>query len=200
MDDTTTWQPIEYDGAWQRYGPPLPPDAPTPRPVAEARPARRLRDACEPIATHAWWSRAATQRLGELGLDFFLGYLRGRAAALGEAPAAVVVATFAVFEPGFLTRAYAEAQGRCSREDALRVRDEAAAESLREVLGFVIVESVVASLRRAVDAADAAGRPIFAGLRALGWPEDPYGQLWRACELVREHRGDSHIAACVAAG
>ena len=29
---------------------------------------------------------------------------------------------------------------------------------------------------------------------------DPYGRLWRACELLREHRGDGHIAACIAAG
>ena len=200
MDATTTWQPIQYDGAWQRYGAPLPAGTPIPPPVAAARPARRLRDACEPLATHAWWSRSATERLGELGLDFFLGYVRGRAAALGEASAAVVVATFAVFGPGFLTAAYAEARRRCSGEDALRVREAAAAESLGRILAGADVRPVVASLHRALDAADEAGPPIFAGLRALGWPADPYGQLWRACELVREHRGDSHIAACVAAG
>jgi hypothetical protein len=26
------------------------------------------------------------------------------------------------------------------------------------------------------------------------------GRLWRACELIREHRGDSHIAASIARG
>ena len=45
-----------------------------------------------------------------------------------------------------------------------------------------------------------AGRPLFAGLLSQAWPDDPVGQLWRACELAREHRGDSHIAACVANG
>ena len=53
-------------------------------------------------------------------------------------------------------------------------------------------------LRRGIDAADPAGRPLFAGLAGREWPSDEYGQLWRACDILREHRGDSHVAACVA--
>ena len=34
----------------------------------------------------------------------------------------------------------------------------------------------------------------------MGWPGDPIGDLWRACDLVREHRGDAHVAAWVSAG
>jgi hypothetical protein len=41
---------------------------------------------------------------------------------------------------------------------------------------------------------------LFAGLRALDPPDDPLGRLWRAAEMVREHRGDGHLAACIAAG
>ena len=48
--------------------------------------------------------------------------------------------------------------------------------------------------------ADGAGRPLFAGLRDQPVPAAPIGRLWRACELIREHRGDSHVAVCVAAG
>lgn len=55
-------------------------------------------------------------------------------------------------------------------------------------------------LRDAVEAADGTGRPLFCGVRALGWPEEPVGQMWRACHALREHRGDSHTAAFVAAG
>ena len=43
-------------------------------------------------------------------------------------------------------------------------------------------------------------RILHAGLRALPWPEDPIGQLWHACTILREHRGDGHLAAYVAAG
>jgi hypothetical protein len=28
----------------------------------------------------------------------------------------------------------------------------------------------------------------------LPFPDEPLGQLWRCCDMVREHRGDSHIA------
>ena len=46
-----------------------------------------------------------------------------------------------------------------------------------------------------VDAAPGEGRALFSGLLSLGYPDDPMGAFWRAADLVREHRGDSHIAA-----
>ena len=55
-----------------------------PAPVVGAGPARRLRDAIEPIAMHAVWARRTNERLAGLGLDFLGGYVWGRAAALGE--------------------------------------------------------------------------------------------------------------------
>ena len=71
-----------------------------------ATPARRLRDALEPIATQGWWSRPAGEGLTALGVDFFPGYVWGRAAALGTPTASVVAATFGVFEPGMIAAAY----------------------------------------------------------------------------------------------
>jgi hypothetical protein len=44
------------------------------------------------------------------------------------------------------------------------------------------------------------GRPLFSGRRADGRPADAVHCLWWACGLVREHRGDSHVAAAAAAG
>jgi hypothetical protein len=64
----------------------------------------------------------------------------------------------------------------------------------------VDVAHVAAELRATVEALDRTGRPLFAGLAAQPWPDGPAGQLWRACELLREHRGDNHVAVCVAAG
>src|SRR5439155_23741865 len=54
--------------------------------------------------------------------------------------------------------------------------------------------------RRAGDAATAEGHPLYSDLRSLDWPDDPLGRLWRAADLVREHRGDSHVCAWVAHG
>src|SRR5437762_12016725 len=45
-----------------------------------------------------------------------------------------------------------------------------------------------------------AGRVLYAGLRALGVPEEPVARLWHAATLLREHRGDGHNAALLAHG
>jgi hypothetical protein len=59
---------------------------------------------------------------------------------------------------------------------------------------------VAGVLEWAIDAVACTGRPLFAALRALPRHSDPYARLWRAADAVREHRGDSHIAASIAAG
>ena len=171
-----------------------------PAPVAEGSPARRLRDAIEPIAMHSVWSRRTNERLRPLGLDFLGAYVWGRAAALGEPAAGVVVSSFAVFEPGMLTATYEQARAACSRDVMLAARAEATIESLHESLGGADVAGVADRLAEAVSAADTTGRPLFAGLARQAWPDEPVGRLWRACELAREHRGDSHVAACIADG
>ena len=39
------------------------------------------------------------------------------------------------------------------------------------------------------------GRPLFAANAALPWPDTPAAALWHATTLLREHRGDGHVAA-----
>jgi hypothetical protein len=154
----------------------------------------------EPIGSHAVWSRRTNEVLAKLGLKIFTGYVWGKAAVLGEPPAEVVVSVFPDHEPGLITAAYAEARRQCGRAGMMAAREEATIESLAEVLGGIDVTPVVRALRRGADAADGTGRVLFSGLRSLGWPDDPVGQLWRACDLLRQHRGDGHTAACIAAG
>ncbi|SDY46794.1 hypothetical protein SAMN05661080_03573 [Modestobacter sp. DSM 44400] len=168
-------------------------------------PARRLRDAAEPIATIGFWGRPAYDRLAELGLDFLTGYVWARTAPLGEPSAPVVVAAFGVFEPSLVTSLYEQARALCSRAQVLAAREAGAVASLHDLLPDLPtgdVAAAVALLRRATDvaAADVAGRPLFAGLTSLPWPANPLGQLWHATNLLREYRGDVHQAANVAAG
>jgi hypothetical protein len=82
----------------------------------------------------------------------------------------------------------------------LSARAEATIESLGATLGDTDVTPVADRLAAAVMAADVTGRPLFAGLARQPWPDEPIGRLWRACELTREHRGDSHVAASIARG
>ena len=42
--------------------------------------------------------------------------------------------------------------------------------------------------------------PHLRGLRSLGFPATPLGDLWRTADLVREHRGDSHVIAWAVGG
>jgi hypothetical protein len=189
---------MDYEAALEAFYAPSPPGSAPPPPTTH--PARRLRDAFEPVAMHAVWSRQTNEALAALGLNFLTGYVWGRGSALGEPAAAVVVSSFAVFEPGLITTLYEEARGKVGRTELVETRDEATGASLRQVLGDTDVSGVVSTLRRGIDAADGTGRPMFSGLASQPWPEDPVGQLWRACDIIREHRGDTHIAASVAAG
>ena len=179
-----------------------PPAAERPAPRAPDTPARRLRDAAEPIATIDIWGRPVNERLAGLGLNFLTGYLWSRTAPMGAPTAPVVVSAFAVFEPGLISGLWDEARRIASREQVLAVREEGSVASLRALLPDADVADAVEQLRRATDlaAADVAGRPLFAGLVSLPWPADPLGRLWHATNLLREYRGDVHVAANVAAG
>lgn len=172
----------------------------TPSVMTDAGPARRLRDGIEAIGMHAVWSRSVHEMLAGHGLDFFGGYLWGRAASLGDPTGAVVAATFGAFEPAMIGGAFEAAHPLVSRARLLADLDVAVGASLRAILGDDDVSGVVAALRRAVDNADGTGKPLFSGVRELGWPDDQHTALWRACLALREYRGDAHIAVYVAAG
>ena len=190
---------MTYDEVISAFFVPSPAGA-VPPPVQDASPARRLRDAIEPIAMHSVWSRLTNERLAELGMDFMGAYTWSRAAGLGEPDAGVVVSSFAVFEPAMITGIYEQARATCDRDTLLATRAEATIASLTDALGGADVAEVADHLATAAKAGDPTGRPLFAGISRQPWPDDPVGRLWRACELIREHRGDSHIAASIARG
>ena len=179
---------------------PSPPGA-VPAPTVGASPARRLRDAVEPLAMHAVWCRATNEALAAEGLDFFGAYLWGRAAALGEDPEpAVVAATFAAFEPQLVGAVLAGARAACPRRRVLKLRSAQTSASLDALLAGEDVAPVADALAAALAGLSRVGRPLFAGLAAQPWPTSPAGRLWRACELLREHRGDAHVAVWATSG
>lgn len=146
------------------------------------------------------WSRSVHEMLSGHGLDFFSGYVWGRAASLGDPTGAVVAATFAAFEPSMIGGVFDGGHAQVGRARLLADLDTAVGESLRAVLGSTDVTGAVAALRRAVDAADGTGKALFSGVRELGWPDDAHTALWRASLALREFRGDAHVAVYIAAG
>lgn len=190
---------MDYAAAQQAFFQPR--DASAPPPATPPSPARSLRDAVEPIATVSFWARPVYDRLDALGLNFLTGYVWGRGSALGEPAGSVVAAAFGVFEPGLIISLYDEARSHCSHAEIREALIGGVVEALGTVLGgSEAVADAVSTLRRGVDATDGFGRALTAGLQAQPWPTDDLAQLWQACSILREYRGDSHLAACVAAG
>lgn len=175
----------------------------TDRPAPDAlwdSPARRLRDAVEPLAAVSFWSEPAYDRYAALGLDFLTGYVWSRSSVLGQTEPSVVAATFGVFEPGAVAGLLSAARDACSLQQVRAAREEGAAQALREAVGDDLDDATLSALQEASAAADTAGRPLYAGVLAQPVPRDRHAALWHAATLLRECRGDSHLAACVAAG
>ena len=192
---------MDYDAVAAHFL--LPTETAPPEPTLPDTPARRLRDAMEPIATIGWWSREAATAVTGLGHDFFDGYVWGRAASLGaDVSAPVIVAAFGWFEPSMLTLVYNHGRSISTRDAVLEARSGGATAGLIAATVGVGDDSiaVVAGLLDTLDELDGCGRPLFAALRDLPRPATAHGQAWRAAELVREHRGDGNIAATVASG
>jgi hypothetical protein len=94
-------------------------------------------------------------------------------------------------------------------ETLCAVRASAAAEALGDLCSTGSRTDLISALpllRRAVEAADVAGR-VLAGASRSWWRRsrlqpggDGMVEAWQACTALREHRGDGHVAALVTAG
>jgi Helix-turn-helix family len=165
--------------------------------------ARRLRGLVEPIAAAVYFAPEAQSRYEALGLNYFEGYFCSRSAGLGAAPWRVVSAAFAAFKPAIVDQAVTGGWQKTSPEDLLQARLDGARDQIVRMSGDHADAFPAASdlLLELTDGLDMSGRMLFAGLAGLGVPgtDDPVGRLWRAADLVREHRGDGHIAAWIGA-
>ncbi len=135
------------------------------------------------------------------------GYFASRVAAMGAVPPEVVIATFYNFHPGLVRKSMADAWSLTSPSAMCAARLDAVDSSLRRAFGDEVLNSVelaeAAGLtRRAalVACERLEGRPLFAGHAYLPWPDEPHLVLWHGQTLLREFRGDGHIAALTLEG
>ncbi|HEY3687405.1 MAG TPA: hypothetical protein VGL93_30490 [Streptosporangiaceae bacterium] len=179
---------------------------PDPRGATGPETARKTWATLEPLHAMIYFSPEATAAYAELGLTGASGYFASRSAALGAVPAEVVVATFFNFNPALVRTAVPAAWDVTDPATVLAARTRAADATLRRAAGGLLDTPDVARAARlartAAEAArdDLAGRPLFAAHARLPWPDEPHLVLWHAQTLLREYRGDAHIAALVAAG
>jgi hypothetical protein len=128
------------------------------------------------------------------------GYFAARAAPFGPVSPDVVVATFYVFSPALVARAVPAVWSAAPPHEWAAARALGVAACLHRVLGEPDVTEAVSLAKEACAGLSAPGRPLFAAWRGVVWPTDPLLQLWHAGLLLREHRGDGHVAALMAAG
>ena len=163
--------------------------------------ARALRNVTEPIAAGVYFAPEAQTEYRALDLDYFESYFCSRSACLGAAPWSVVCAAFAAFKPAAVKSAVTAGWSKSTPKALLRARELGATGQLERLLGDIASETDVARateiLYRMTDGVDPSGRALYAGLSILDRPTTPFGALWRAADLVREHRGDGHIAAWI---
>ena len=165
--------------------------------------ARQFYDRFEPIHALTYFApevRAGMDGLGYRG--FWMGYFAARSAPLGAVPPEVVTAVFYNFAPGRVAKSLPAAWEIARPEEALRARQHATVAALHRC-GVTEDENLCTAAELAVRAARMApvdGRALFAANVALPVPSDPVAALWHATTLLREHRGDGHVAALVAAG
>ena len=117
-------------------------------------------------------------------------------------PAEVVTAVFYNFAPARVAKALPAAWEVAGPADALRAREQSAVAALRRY-GLVEDDDLRTAADLAATAAKVApidGRPLFAANLSLDWPTEPLARLWHATTLLREHRGDAHVAVLATAG
>src|SRR4051812_42316789 len=173
--------------------------------VAITELARAAHRVLEPIHTFVYFVPENGERYAAAGVKGGMrGYFASRSAALGQVPAEVVIATFYNFAPAQVRKAIPSVWEVTTPDAILGARLDGADAAMRRLLGGD-VEST--EMQRAAEIARAAttvlsveGRPLYAAHAALPWPEPAHLQLWHAATLLREHRGDGHIAALVLEG
>lgn len=173
--------------------------------AGEEHRARRLWRALEPLHAVTYFAPEARSAGESLGLrGFWRGYFGQRAAPLGAVPAEVVTALFYNFAPGFVARSVPEIWSVATPAQLLDARLAAVDAALRRALGELAGSAEVAEAaglaRTAATSVSTAGRALAAANAALPWPDAPHLVLWQAQTILREQRGDGHVAALVSAG
>jgi hypothetical protein len=176
--------------------------------------ARRIWEVVEPTASCVYFVPEVHRAYEEIGFSGSSGtngkiqypdmvaYFTSRGACLGpQVSGHIVAAAFGVFKRDVVVGAVAEGWRRSDQATVLAARERGVTAALRRMIGDEpdgLGWATEVLLRMAM-AAPGEGRALFSGLLSLGVPADPMGAFWRAADLVREHRGDSHIAAWIAA-
>ncbi|MGI5375998.1 SCO6745 family protein [Streptomyces sp. CA-251387] len=168
---------------------------------------RQLWHLLEPLHAVLYYAPEVFEEAAALGYpteERWPSYFPYRAAPLGAVDAGRVTSAFYSFSPRMVAEHIDPAWKTADPEALLRARVRGVDRAYHAIFGDRTDSSELAEAaalaRRAAEAAGTAGRPLAAANAALDWPQAPHLQLWHAATLLREHRGDGHIAALLVAG
>ncbi|WP_405694154.1 SCO6745 family protein [Streptomyces sp. NBC_01185] len=169
--------------------------------------ARRVWHLLEPLHAVFYYAPEVFEEATALGYateERWPSYFAWRAAPLGAADAERVTTVFHSFSPATVGRHVPSGWDVADPEKVLAARTRAVDRAYRTLFGDLAdgpeLAEAAALTRRAAEAADVTGRPLAAANAALPWPDAPRLVLWQAATILREHRGDGHVAALVEAG
>ncbi|MEU0038999.1 hypothetical protein [Streptomyces sp. NPDC006333] len=169
--------------------------------------ARRLWHLLEPLHAVLYYAPQVFEEAAALGYgtdERWPSYFPFRAAPLGAAGGERVASAFYSFSPRMVAAHMDSAWAEASPADVLRARERGMDRAYRAIFGDRVSSPELAEsaalLRRVAEAANTAGRPLAAANAELPWPKAPHLQLWHAVTILREHRGDGHLAALLVAG
>ncbi|MFD0684234.1 SCO6745 family protein [Actinomadura fibrosa] len=161
----------------------------------------------EPLHALFWYAPEVFAEAEGLGYKVDVrwpSYFAWRAAPLGAAGTALVSAAFYSFSPRMVAEHVPAAWAVAPPERVLEARVRAVDRMYRALLGDGVASPEVVEAaelaRTAAEAASTAGRPIAAANADLPWPDEPHVALWHAIGILREQRGDGHVAALLTAG
>lgn len=172
----------------------------------DAHDAGRTARSLETLHALCYFSAEVDSSLVEVGLrKGRMCYFAGRAAAMGRVGAGPVTATFYVFNPSLVGHFIPSAWDLASPEDVHAARYRGVDAAYRNLLGDDAVGSTEMAeaaeiARELAEGCAPEGRALHAAHADGAWPEDPHLVLFHALTLVREHRGDGHVAALLHAG
>ncbi|MFD0137856.1 hypothetical protein ACFVIL_28450 [Streptomyces sp. NPDC127159] len=168
---------------------------------------RQLWHLLEPLHALLYYAPEAFEEAAALGYGIgerWPSYFPYRAAPLGAVGGERAASAFYSFSPRMVAEHIVPAWRVARPEAVLKARERAVDRVYRSILSDRVdspeLARAAALARRAAEAANTAGRPLAAANAELPWPRAPHQQLWHAATILREHRGDGHLAALLVAG
>ncbi|WP_030676914.1 SCO6745 family protein [Streptomyces cellulosae] len=172
----------------------------------DPRAGRRCHNALNSLHATHYFSPDLGRELGVLGVTHPRAVnFAVRAAALGPVGAGAVTAAFYNYKHELVAAHVPAVWETAPPERVLAARARAVDTTLRRLLGEEAVASpqmaeAAGLALRAGEACSRSARPLYSAHADLPVPEEPHLAYWHAATLLREHRGDGHLAVLMSAG